>query len=307
MLEGNEMREITYRQALNEALDEEMQRDEKVFIFGEDVAIYGGAYGVTAGLWKKYGDEKVIDTPISEEVIYGSAVGAALAGMRPIVEFHFADFLFTGMDAVVNQIMKIRYMSGGQRPLPIILRGPDGAAKAAAAQHSQSIETIFMHIPGIKVVIPSTPYDAKGLLKSSIRDDNPVMFIELGSVEENWRDSRAAQAVVHSIVDLIENYPKIKDKYIPVSGYGGTHYCPRFNQIQLNTNYAVGHVIPKYAFEEGVDEKMIFEAINKTVPKPDFVIIDWKGITKAHKDFLVEVLEKNKIPYQKARNVLKNS
>jgi len=135
----------------------------------------------------------------------------------------------------------------------------------------------------------------------------PVMFIELGSVEENWRDSRAAQAVVHSIVDLIENYPKIKDKYIPVSGYGGTHYCPRFNQIQLNTNYAVGHVIPKYAFEEGVDEKMIFEAINKTVPKPDFVIIDWKGITKAHKDFLVEVLEKNKIPYQKARNVLKNS
>ena len=137
--------------------------------------------------------------------------------------------------------------------------------------------------------------------------NHPVVFIELGSVEENWRDMRAAQAVTHSIVDLIRNYSKIKDKYIPVSGYGGTHYCPRFNQIQLNTDYAVGHVIPKYAFEEGVDEKMILDAINKTVPKPNFVIIDWKGITKAHKDFLVGVLEKNGIPYKKARAVLKNS
>ena len=135
----------------------------------------------------------------------------------------------------------------------------------------------------------------------------PVMFIELGSAEENWRDANAAQAVAQSIVDLIKNYSKIKEKYTSVAGYGGTHYCPRFNQIQLNTNYAVGHVIPKYAFEEGIDEKMILEAINKTIPKPDFVIIDWKGITKPHKDFLIEVLEKNKILYKRARKILKNS
>lgn len=171
------MKEMTFSEAICEAIREEAEKDSTIFTYGEDLSKQGGIFGAYKCLLENFSD-RIIDTPISEEVIYGSAVGAALAGMHPIVEFHFADFLFTGMDAVVNQIMKIRYMSGGQRPLPIILRGPDGAAKAAAAQHSQSIETIFMHIPGIKVVIPSTPYDAKGLMKEALKSKDPVIFFE---------------------------------------------------------------------------------------------------------------------------------
>ncbi len=171
------MREISFSEAICEAIKEEMERDPTIFTYGEDLSKQGGIFGTYKCLLSEYAD-RIIDTPISEEVIYGSAVGAALAGMHPIVEFHFADFLFTGMDAVVNQIMKIRYMSGGQRTLPIVLRGPDGVAKSAAAQHSQSIETIFMHIPGIKVVIPSTPYDAKGLMKEALRSKDPVIIFE---------------------------------------------------------------------------------------------------------------------------------
>ena len=171
------MRKISFSEAICEAIKEEMEKDPTIFTYGEDLSKQGGIFGTYKCLLDKYAD-RIIDTPISEEVIYGSAVGAALAGMHPIVEFHFADFLFTGMDAVVNQIMKIRYMSGGQGSLPIILRGPDGIAKAAAAQHSQSIETIFMHIPGIKVVIPSTPYDAKGLMKEALKSRDPVIYFE---------------------------------------------------------------------------------------------------------------------------------
>ncbi len=171
------MREITFSEAICEAIKEEMEKDPTIFTYGEDLSKQGGIFGTYKCLLDEYQD-KIIDTPISEEVIYGSAVGAALAGMHPIVEFHFADFLFTGMDAVVNQIMKIRYMSGGQKSLPIVLRGPDGIARSAAAQHSQSIETIFMHIPGIKVVIPSTPYDAKGLTKEALKSKDPVIIFE---------------------------------------------------------------------------------------------------------------------------------
>jgi len=172
------MREITYRQALNEALDEEMQRDEKVFIFGEDVAIYGGAYGVTAGLWKKYGDERVLDTPISENAIVGTALGAALTGMRPVAEIMYIDFIGLGLDQLNNQVAKIRYMFGGKCKVPFTLRTEGGAGRTLGAHHSQSLESWLIHIPGIKVVMPSTPYDAKGLLKSAIREDNPIVFIE---------------------------------------------------------------------------------------------------------------------------------
>lgn len=169
--------EITYSDAICRALKEEMAKDPTIFTYGEDIAKQGGIFGQYKGLLGQYSD-RVIDTPISEEVIYGSAVGAALAGCRPVVEFHFADFIFTGMTAIANQIMKIRYMSGGQRSLPIILRGPDGRARAAAAQHSQSIETIFMHIPGIKVAIPATPLDVYGLYKTALTGDDPVIFFE---------------------------------------------------------------------------------------------------------------------------------
>ncbi len=169
--------EMTYADAICRAIEEEMAKDPTIFTYGEDIAQQGGIFGQYKGLLGKY-DDRVIDTPISEEVIFGSAVGAALAGTRPIVEFHFADFLFTGMSAITNQIMKIRYMSGGQRDLPIILRGPDGRSNNAAAQHSQSIESIFMHLPGIKVVIPSTPADVYGLYKTALNQPDPVIVFE---------------------------------------------------------------------------------------------------------------------------------
>jgi len=169
--------EMTYANAICRALKEEMERDPTIFTYGEDIAKQGGIFGQYKGLLGSFQD-RIIDTPISEEVIYGSAVGAALAGCRPVVEFHFADFLFTGMSALVNQIMKIRYMSGGQGALPIVLRGPDGRARSAAAHHSQSVETLFMHIPGIKVAIPSTPADVYGLLKTALTGRDPVIVFE---------------------------------------------------------------------------------------------------------------------------------
>ena len=172
------MREITYREAIREALRQEMERDERVFIIGEDVGVYGGAFGVTLGLVDEFGAERVIDTPISELGIAGAITGAALTGMRPVGEIMFVDFTTLSMDQLVNQAAKIRFMFGGKATVPLVLRTPAGSGTGAAAQHSQSLENWFVHVPGLKVVMPSTPYDAKGLLLSSIRDDNPVIFIE---------------------------------------------------------------------------------------------------------------------------------
>jgi 2-oxoisovalerate dehydrogenase E1 component len=172
------MRVITYAQALVEAQREEMQRDPKVFIMGEDVGLYGGAYGATRGLWQEFGDWRVIDTPISEATIGGAAVGAAMAGMRPIGEIMYVDFTPLAMDQIANQGAKNRYMFGGKTSVPMVIRTEGGAGRAIAAHHSQSLESLWTHFPGIYVVMPSTPYDAKGLLKAAIRDDNPVMFIE---------------------------------------------------------------------------------------------------------------------------------
>jgi pyruvate/2-oxoglutarate/acetoin dehydrogenase E1 component len=172
------VREITYRQALNEALDEEMARDPDVFLMGEDIAIYGGAYGVTMDLLKKYGERRVIDTPISEAAIVGSGLGAALLGMRPVVEIMYVDFIGLAMDQLNNQVAKIRYMFGGKCTVPLTIRTEGGAGRTLGAHHSQSLEAWLMHIPGIKVVMPGTPADAKGLLKSAIREDNPIVFIE---------------------------------------------------------------------------------------------------------------------------------
>ncbi len=177
-MKGAEVKEITYRQALNEALDEEMARDEKVFLMGEDIAIYGGAYGVTAGLMNKYGEDRVKDTPISEAAIVGTGLGAALLGYRPVVEIMYIDFIGLCMDQLNNQVAKIRYMFGGKCTVPLTIRTEGGAGRTLGAHHSQSLEAWLVHIPGIKVVMPATPADAKGLLKSSIRDNNPVVFIE---------------------------------------------------------------------------------------------------------------------------------
>ncbi len=172
------MREITYKQAIQEALREEMRRDERVFLLGEDIGVYGGAFGVTLGFLEEFGKERVRDTPISELGIVGAAVGAALLGMRPVVEIMFMDFAMLALDQLANQAAKMRFMFGGKARVPMVFRAPQGAGTGAAAQHSQSLEALFIHFPGLKVVMPSTPADAKGLLKAAIRDDNPVVFIE---------------------------------------------------------------------------------------------------------------------------------
>jgi pyruvate dehydrogenase E1 component beta subunit len=173
------MRKITYREALREALREEMRRDSSVFLLGEDIGRYwGGAFKVTDGLAEEFGDERVRDTPISESTIVGTGVGAAITGMRPIAEIMFGDLTALAMDQIANQAAKIRYMFGGQASCPLVIRTPFGAGVNIASHHSQSLEAWFMHVPGLQVVVPSTPYDAKGLLKTAIRGSNPVFFCE---------------------------------------------------------------------------------------------------------------------------------
>jgi acetoin:2,6-dichlorophenolindophenol oxidoreductase subunit beta len=175
-----EERVMTYAEALNEALREEMGRDPAVFVMGEDVAVWGGGgvFGVTKGLVEQFGPERVRDTPISEEAIAAVATGAAATGSRPVAEIMYVDFAGLAMEPIVNQAAKLRYMFGGKAKVPLVLRAQEGAGRGNAAQHSQSLEAWFCHIPGLKVATPSTPADAKGLLKSAIRDDNPVIFLE---------------------------------------------------------------------------------------------------------------------------------
>jgi len=169
---------MTYREALNLALREEMRRDDRVFVIGEEVGLYEGAYKVTQGLLKEFGPRRVVDTPIAEAGFTGVGIGAAMAGLRPVVEMMTFNFALLALDQIANSAAKMNYMSGGQFNVPIVIRGPGGPAHQLAAQHSQSMEVYFYHVPGLKVVRPSTPMDAKGLLKSAIRDDNPVIFIE---------------------------------------------------------------------------------------------------------------------------------
>jgi len=169
---------ITYRDALTQALREELRRDPTVFLMGEEVGVYQGAYKVSKGLLQEFGERRIIDTPITEEGFAGVGVGAAMVGLRPIIEMMTWNFSLLAMDQIINGAAKMFYMSGGQFKIPIVVRGPGGAAHQLAAQHSQSIESWYAHVPGLKVVAPSTPYDAKGLLKSAIRDDDPVIFFE---------------------------------------------------------------------------------------------------------------------------------
>lgn len=172
------MREITYAQAVAEAMREEMKRDPKVFLIGEDIGIYGGCFGVSKGFLEEFGPEQILETPISEQAFVGAAVGAAALGMRPIAEIMFSDFVTLATDQLVNHGAKMRFMTGGQLKVPMVLRTPAGCGTGAAAQHSQSLEAWMAHVPGLKVIMPATPYDAKGLLKAAIRDDNPVVFFE---------------------------------------------------------------------------------------------------------------------------------
>ena len=171
-------REITYREAVREAMVEAMREDESVFLMGEDVGVYGGAFGVSRGMIEEFGADRVVDTPLSEAGFVGLCAGAALMGMRPIAEIQFSDFITHCMDQLVNQAAKLRYMFGGEGTVPMVVRTPGGAGTGAAAQHSQSLEAWFVHVPGLKVVMPSTPYDAKGLLFAALDDLNPVIFYE---------------------------------------------------------------------------------------------------------------------------------
>jgi pyruvate/2-oxoglutarate/acetoin dehydrogenase E1 component len=172
------MSQILYRQAVRDALREEMLRDGRVFLLGLDIGRFGGTYKATQGLWEEFGDERVRDTPLSESAIAGAAVGAAMTGMRPVAEIMYIDFSAIAMDQIANQAAKLGYMSGGQAKIPVVFRTQEGAGRSSAAQHAQSLEAWFAHIPGLKVAIPSTPYDVKGLLKTAVRDDAPVVFIE---------------------------------------------------------------------------------------------------------------------------------
>lgn len=172
------MRELTYLEAIREAMQQKMREDSNVYLIGEDIAEYGGAFGVTVGMLEEFGKERIINTPISEEAIIGVATGSAITGMRPIAEIMFSDFITIAMDQIANQAAKIRYMFGGKAKVPLVIRTAGGGGTGAAAQHSQSLEALVAHIPGLKVVMPSCPYDVKGLLVSSINDDNPVIFIE---------------------------------------------------------------------------------------------------------------------------------
>jgi pyruvate dehydrogenase E1 component beta subunit len=169
---------LNIRDALNQALREEIIRDENVFIIGEEVAQYDGAYKVTRGLWKEFGDKRVVDAPITELGFAGLGVGAAMAGLRPVVEFMTFNFSILAADQIINHAAKMLYMSGGEFKIPIVFRGPNGSAYQVSSQHSQALEAFYANFPGLKVVMPSTPADAKGLLKSAIRDDNPVIFME---------------------------------------------------------------------------------------------------------------------------------
>ena len=172
------MRTLSYAQALGEALRGEMRRDPRVVLWGLDIGPYGGAFGVTRGLFEEFGPERVIDMPISEAGYVGAGVGAAITGLRPVIELQFSDWITIASDQLINHAAKMRYMFGGRLSVPLVLRAPVGAYTFAAAQHSQSFESIFAFIPGLKVVMPASPHDAKGLLKSAIRDDNPVIFFE---------------------------------------------------------------------------------------------------------------------------------
>jgi pyruvate dehydrogenase E1 component beta subunit len=172
------VRELSYAEAIREALAQAMQADERVFLFGEDVGVYGGAFGVSGDLFHKFGPERVIDTPISELGIAGAAVGAAITGMKPVLELQFSDFVTLAMEQIVNQAAKIHFMFGGKATVPMVVRLPGGSGTGAAAQHSQSLEAWFAHVPGLKVVQPSTPHDAKGLLLAAIDDPNPVLIFE---------------------------------------------------------------------------------------------------------------------------------
>jgi len=275
---GEGTHKVAYREALQEAAREEMRRDTNVFIMGEDVGLYGGAYGATRGLFDEFGPERVRDTPISEATIGGSAVGAAMSGMRPIAEIMYVDFTPLAMDQIANQGAKNRYMFGGKTTVPMVVRTEGGAGRSIAAHHSQSLEALWIHFPGIYVVMPSTPYDAKGLLKAAVRDDNPVMFIE------------------HKMLYGLEGYVPDEDYIIP---YGVADIKREGSDVTIVTYSRMVHRALEAAekvAEEGISVEVVdlrtlkpldMETVAASVKKTGRVI----GVTEAYKtgSFLSEL------------------
>src|SRR5215467_14164980 len=244
---------MTYREALNLALREEMRRDPRVFVMGEEVGLYDGAYKVTQGLLKEFGEKRITDTPSCESGFTGGGVGAAMLGLRPVIEMMTFNFSILALDQIVNSAAKLCYMSGGQYNIPLVVRGPGGPASQLAAQHSQSMETYFYHVPGLKVVRPSTPGDAKGLLKSAIRDENPVIFIEsetLYAIKGEVPEELAKDGISMEIVDPRTLRPM--DTETIVGSVRKTHRCV---VIEAGAGFAgMGSEIAAEVQEEAFDD-----------------------------------------------------
>jgi pyruvate dehydrogenase E1 component beta subunit len=250
---------ITMRDALNAAMREEMRRDPSVFLLGEEVAEYQGAYKITQGLFQEFGEWRVRDTPIAEEAIAGVAVGAAFVGMRPIAEMMTFNFSLLALDQIVNHAAKYRYMSGGQIRCPMVMRGPSGAAAQVAAQHSQAFESWFAHIPGLVVVMPSTPRDAKGLLKSAIRDDNPVIFME-NEVLYNLKGEVPEEEYT---IPLGQGDVKRPGKDLTIVAWSrSTQFSLQAAELLAKEGVEAEVVDPRTL--RPLDEELIFESVRKT-------------------------------------------
>lgn len=253
------MPEIAMRDAINQAIDEEMARDETVFIVGEEVGEYNGAYKVTRGLLDKYGDKRVRDTPITELGFSGLGVGAAIAGLRPIVEWMTLNFSLLALDQVVNNAAKMRHMSGGQLKVPMVFRGPNGPAEYLSSQHSQALHSYFAHVPGLKVVAPSTPYDAKGLLKSAIRDDNPVVFLE-AEMFYSWTGDVPEEEY---LVDIGKAAVRRKGSDVTLIGFSKPMRMVEEAAARLEEMGINAEVIDLRSLRP-FDEKSVYESVRKT-------------------------------------------
>ncbi|HUU49867.1 MAG TPA: pyruvate dehydrogenase complex E1 component subunit beta [Nitrospinota bacterium] len=250
---------ITFREAINQALKEEMQRDEKVFLMGEEVGFYHGAYKVSQGLLEEFGEKRVIDTPITEAGFTGVGIGAAMLGLRPVIEMMTFNFSILALDQIVNNAAKLRYMSGGQIKIPMVIRGPSGAAHQLGAQHSQALEAWYAHVPGLKVVIPSTPKDAKGLLKSAIRDDNPVIFME----SELMYGLKGEVPEEEYTIPIGKGDIKREGKDVTIIAYSKMFHLAMQAASELEKEGINAEIIDPMTIKP-LDKDMIFESIKKT-------------------------------------------
>ena len=250
---------ITMREALRQAMDEEMARDANVILMGEEVAQYNGAYKVSQGLLDTYGEKRVIDTPISEEGFTGIGIGAALVGLRPIVEWMTFNFSIQAMDQVFNNAAKMRYMSGGQLKVPVVFRGPNGPAEYLTAQHSQALQAVYAHFPGLKVAAPSTPYDAKGLLKTAVRDDNPVVFME-AELMYAWKGEVPKEEY---LVPLGQGVVRREGSDVTLVGFSKPMRVVEGAAARLEQEGASAEVIDLRSIRP-LDEELVYGSVRKT-------------------------------------------